>query len=782
MGRQPYITRLALGRSPYEPPRNASAQYQAYRSRNHNADGYVQQYDERGHPIFPESKALARELRRAKNDVLSTMGVVVSGEAGRSSILKDKKAVNAITAENDYGLVIVAFDHAMHFFGSWWVSSLSRRVQTFRSYTNIPLIRLFKSERQRFGWAAECFAGIPLWAARIILPLCRTQLFEPLLSYVQNKLTPYLNQSCTRLVDGCFSMIRSSARLASFVFFEQVHMFCILQTLHLIPHNVFPRPAFLIPFTKFSLVQSPSLPSDFSLVSLGCFASKLAMSPFAFAFVYVLIRPIVEDKIYRLIRRHLPKQDRPDEISIQVAMENDLLEWTLPTAGRRTEEETRRSNMSLLEDMREELRRLQKWLFSRFGYNHDDFSDEKISICLSHNDIDTVRENIQAEPSNQNSSHQIPNQLGEAAFATRPVSLDRDQRLTEGQLTHSPGEITPNAIEVRPAERGEIVQDQSPESSWVPFQNYDQDSRSDTLFSRPQTPESPLTSPRIRASLTHQNSFTTTMELSLQSSRITNRQDELEPVVEIERGDTALGNWPVTLDQPPLEATELVLDQMNPNANDAVLEQLNTAADAGPASIMSNPTENDGLLELLNRELATMDIPPVLPHMIEEPMHSPTHQPDMDALSDPGTEASASRVPSYLPPWRSLSQDRSDLNKQRVTVLSSYPADALAHHLASFISGFIFIPFESFFYRSLARSYLSSRLPSVYGSNSLIPVSDIRPLNALAGGGSRRDMIAYICKLTLIQGIQAGVSGAILGVCSATAVGIGKRVFDWGNL
>lgn len=102
---------------------------ESHHARNRDADGYVQQYDDRGHPVFPASKALARDLRRAKNDVLSTMGVVVSGEAGRSSTLKDKKAFNIITSENDYGLAIVALDHAIYFFGSWWIESLRRRIQ-----------------------------------------------------------------------------------------------------------------------------------------------------------------------------------------------------------------------------------------------------------------------------------------------------------------------------------------------------------------------------------------------------------------------------------------------------------------------------------------------------------------------------------------------------------------------------------------------------------------------------------------------------------------------------
>lgn len=173
---------------------------------------------------------------------------------------------------------------------------------------------------------------------------------------------------------------------------------------------------------------------------------------------------------------------------------------------------------------------------------------------------------------------------------------------------------------------------------------------------------------------------------------------------------------------------------------------------------------------------------PVLPHVVEEPLHSPTHPLGMDALSDAGTEASASNLPTDLAPWTSSNQNHSDPSRQRVTVLSSYPADALAHHLASLISGIIFIPFESFFYRSLARSYLSSPLAAIYGGNSLIQQSDIRDLTGFAGGGGRRDMIAYMSKLALVQWIQTGISGVILGVCSATAIGIGKRVFNWGNL
>lgn len=98
-----------------------------------HADGYVQQYDERGHPVNPASKAFGRELRRAKNDILSTMGIVVSGEDGNLGISKERQKVNLIATENDYGLVMATLDQIFMFLGSWCTTSLGGRVQVRRS-------------------------------------------------------------------------------------------------------------------------------------------------------------------------------------------------------------------------------------------------------------------------------------------------------------------------------------------------------------------------------------------------------------------------------------------------------------------------------------------------------------------------------------------------------------------------------------------------------------------------------------------------------------------------
>jgi hypothetical protein len=124
---------ILKGRSPYEAPEapvGASEEQtnavQQWISPLH-ADEYVQHYDERGHPVNPESKSYGRELRRAKNDILSTMGIVVNEDSNRGRSEQEK--IEAILAENDCGLVMVTLDQISVFLGSWWTTSLTGRMQ-----------------------------------------------------------------------------------------------------------------------------------------------------------------------------------------------------------------------------------------------------------------------------------------------------------------------------------------------------------------------------------------------------------------------------------------------------------------------------------------------------------------------------------------------------------------------------------------------------------------------------------------------------------------------------
>lgn len=135
-----HLLTIHKGRSPYEAPEDTNDELIGPSQRTVSAlhgDEYAQQYDERGHPVNQESKSLGRDLRRAKNDILSTMGIVVSSKDGKSGIASEKHNTDMIAAENDYGLIVATLDQALVFLGSWWTTSLIGRIQV----SSVPIRR-----------------------------------------------------------------------------------------------------------------------------------------------------------------------------------------------------------------------------------------------------------------------------------------------------------------------------------------------------------------------------------------------------------------------------------------------------------------------------------------------------------------------------------------------------------------------------------------------------------------------------------------------------------------
>ena len=173
MGRQAYITRLALvcllvscsvalivtranhsqqGRSAFEDLETApqhigtvqdSLPGQPYGGQNRAPETgasqrYVQQYDERGRPTNTVSRSMARNLIRAQNDVLATVGVCVGTPMPTSrGQTNGDQAISRLNTGNDQsvardGLVGPIF-HMMDlmFFmaTTWWTTGLRHRLQ-----------------------------------------------------------------------------------------------------------------------------------------------------------------------------------------------------------------------------------------------------------------------------------------------------------------------------------------------------------------------------------------------------------------------------------------------------------------------------------------------------------------------------------------------------------------------------------------------------------------------------------------------------------------------------
>ena len=135
MGRQMYLARLGLGRGAFEEPVTDEKGNFVLSANAHdldNTDHYIQQWDARGHPQNHQSEARARDLRRAKNQVLETLGVVRYKHRQLQHTrpqLGTLEKTDALTEENLVGRRV----YLAAMFAStslvWWTISLRHRVQ-----------------------------------------------------------------------------------------------------------------------------------------------------------------------------------------------------------------------------------------------------------------------------------------------------------------------------------------------------------------------------------------------------------------------------------------------------------------------------------------------------------------------------------------------------------------------------------------------------------------------------------------------------------------------------
>ncbi|KAI4263791.1 MAG: hypothetical protein L6R42_001080 [Xanthoria sp. 1 TBL-2021] len=184
MGVQAYLTRLALGRSAHEPLPDgetgadsvrptAPLTQQSNRQRDYAADFqsqpssqgddlYVQQYDNRGYPQNISSRALSRQSRRAQNDVLATVGILLSpdqfvqetphakGQSEPSSV-QTQQDVEDVATESKLGYTLYNSYLALDIFSRSRMTCARHRIQTFPFYTGVPLHRILNTEWKVFG-------------------------------------------------------------------------------------------------------------------------------------------------------------------------------------------------------------------------------------------------------------------------------------------------------------------------------------------------------------------------------------------------------------------------------------------------------------------------------------------------------------------------------------------------------------------------------------------------------------------------------------------------------
>ncbi|KAJ6172002.1 hypothetical protein N7470_001069 [Penicillium chermesinum] len=846
-----------------------------------HADNYMQQYDARGHPVNPDSKALGRGLRRAKNDILSTMGIVVSGEDRNVNSSSEQQKICQIAAENDCGLIITTLDQFFVFFSTWWSSSLTGRILAYKHYTHAPLLDVIRAERDASGLLSFYCAGIPAWAASSALAIARDNSLKRVFVTAREYALEFTGKGNFSLfLRSLFGVLYSAARGSVLILSVEAYMWSMLQTLSLVPPNAFPSVSSLIPFGERSLFRLPALPSDFSPLSVVGFILQTLASPGMLTVIYAFfLRPELEERIYRLVRRQLPKPTLADELSIRVAFEENLIEWVVPTLGRRAEEETRRAKLTLLEDIGQELLLLRDWVFSGFGlfstkrqnraemqrYNQEGIDNLRNSIESLQQELDDAqrhnsrleteslqrelndvrRQNallareldelegprsVRQEPDEaQRESRAAPSGLNEveasppesalppASSAAEPrnlrspeleVGTDVGQVLTNrSRSSQSPGEMSSDSFSGVATNGRRSAPSNASRSQSQPSNAQQVDaspdnrhlSRSNTLFSRPSSPEtSPPTSPRVRASLIHQGSDIITMQLELLGNRNSNSQPP-RPAPQ--------SNIPRVLQDPPglrppsvaserrsiaefLEALILSRAQNQGTQQPPAADQDDLSSITAGASYTtgqeSQPAEDN---QQNTAQEAPTSVVASQPILYEEPqLLGPPPNILPDGFEEPTDDEPDARLPPYEETGPVEPQDDSGepspypkgpgqpTTAHRVTLLSAHPVDSLASHVAAIVTTIILSPLESLYVRSLAHAFLAMN------SSPQLQIGDLYPVGLWLGGRSWKDVSAYCGRIILMRGMQAALRAGVWGFLVGSTMRIGRKFYGWGSL
>ncbi|KAF2499220.1 hypothetical protein BU16DRAFT_614675 [Lophium mytilinum] len=315
MGRQAYLTRLALGRSAFEvqdqgssqPFQNSHPQTTESDPRTAPRNDYVQRYDERGHPVNPASREHGRILREAQNDVLAAIGVVERralpmSEEDVQLLCRKIDILDTMESENNAGDLVAAVSTLADVLCTWWIGSLRDRILTFEMLPSMQFSTLIYAQYRSAGfWTFFC-AGLPahiFWSSAYQTTTSLVGSLRLIDSFLQwRQPSRRTRNRVQRWKPAINEIFRAVAKVAFF----PLYYYSSLQRLHLVPIRPFLPPLeSFIPFTPSSPIQRVPFPSTLTRESVTTFTVSLLASPLLLFFVEVFIERQVYGVIYDAI-------------------------------------------------------------------------------------------------------------------------------------------------------------------------------------------------------------------------------------------------------------------------------------------------------------------------------------------------------------------------------------------------------------------------------------------------------------------------------------------------
>ncbi|KAK5371087.1 hypothetical protein LTR20_007306 [Exophiala xenobiotica] len=758
MGRQAHLARLALGRSPFDPPlqdENGDL-IQGPNVQHDTARNYVQQFDARGHPQNLASEASRRRLRRAQNEVLSTVGVVVrKARAERStwqSMSEEQKHL-LLLDENIAGANFGIVESVVEKLSTRWLSTLRRRILTYKSYVGLPLPQILMKEWRMMGLWPILFAGLPSGAIVAVSQALRDDTLDDGRSAnIPRSIGTSFVTRATRVI-GTHSL-----RLLWFTVEYPFYAFSVLQSLYLLPIDAVPHPWTLVPFNARSLIQLPQPLPDRALPSLFFYATSLFTHPFTIAYIRDQMGKVLYTRIYVLVRHLVVKPDRPDRISLQSARANSSVfnDTTIP--GLSTDAKLKRSQTepSTLSDTVKALFPALFWVWERIL--------QRQSASLA----------VELTPD-------MEEELIQRSIMYYRDFIRRDRR-DEGDPRHALRTLRIMAIRAAFADFG-LDPDQAMVDIFEMAEGMDFPERDDASTATPEPEEELLNAP-ISTDARHEtdNQEQSAVEAAEppppgDAGPVEDRPSE-EPLEII--GTDASGlilsgnpNHTEPLAQPAI-ALETLLDPIWLETDDDAWDRAATPAAGVPLPSSPRPISPTG----------SPPSPPE-PGITRAPSLATTGPRPVRRETDIYDERTRpSRQDLFYRHHSSRDLRDEDDTVYRVTILSNHPAEAFALNVAAIVEPILLIPLDILFLRSLAHNFVTQQSTYVVAASAGSLLTNVFPpgLSFRAGGDlSRSASLQALGNWTITLAIQSMINFLLWKTSTHFVLRLGRR-FGWGKV
>ncbi|KAF4552379.1 Hypothetical protein D9617_10g073600 [Elsinoe fawcettii] len=261
MGRTPHLTRLALGRSPFE----RFVDPEVFFLGEHDDVLNPQHYDESGKPRNSLSKSNREAQIRAMNEVLEVVGVTErkwkrQQEQPKPQLVFDAQSWTAMkTAEDDLGDDIFILTEFVDSVLTWWIDILRRRVQAGFVDCSVPFLSILRSEWNAFStnsWSGKYYyltAGLEMELLGNILAEFATDPLRYAIAWLRNKvrrakLRPRQKRFCFQIVD----FLRASGYLGIQLLFSPFTITSTLRQFRAVQDNFIPSYTRFVPLSDAS--------------------------------------------------------------------------------------------------------------------------------------------------------------------------------------------------------------------------------------------------------------------------------------------------------------------------------------------------------------------------------------------------------------------------------------------------------------------------------------------------------------------------------------------------